>query len=270
MLPLLVVAAFAAMTFAGCMTANAATGSAAVFVKDAPADDVSHLYVTFDKVEVHKMAQENETRESDNETAEGNERDNETAEHSQSASSSQSSNETESRPGTGHVAIAIQVREDSDDEREEGQWLTVLDQNTTVDLKAFNGTASAFLGGADVPAGAYNGIRLSVVAAHLVLKDGTSANVTVPSHKLRIVGHFTVEAGKETQLTLDFDLERSLHQTGNGKWMLMPVLRLEGAHRDRPSLEEMRERERERTEEDRRDRDDWMRHEQERTEQPAR
>ncbi len=244
-LSLLVVAALAATAMAGCMNANASSGGAAIFVKDDPADDVAHLWVTFNKVQLHQM---------ENKTAEREENERQDAEADDDARQRSEHSNATAGPGNGRVSIAIEVDEENDSDSE-AKWITILDQNVTVDLKAFNGTARAFLGDAEVPVGSYNQIRLTVVAAKLQLKDGTTANVTVPGHAIRIKGHFMVEQSKETQLTIDFDLDKSLHQTGNGKWMLKPVLHLEGEKRDKPHDDERRERMRERDDEDERSRE---------------
>ncbi|MES2155337.1 MAG: DUF4382 domain-containing protein [bacterium] len=233
------VATLAVTALAGCMSASGSTGTASVFVKDAPTDDVTHVYVTFSKVQLHQTDNDSEREEQEREEKE---RDDESARANVSAA-----------PGHGRIAISIEVQQDNDTDNESA-WITVMDKPTTVDLLAFNGSASAFLGDADVPVGAYNQIRLTVDSASLTLKDGSTANVTVPGHNLRIKGHFTVDDGKETKLTIDFDLDRSLHQTGNGKWMLKPVLHLESEKGDRPHDDERRERMRERDAEDERSR----------------
>jgi hypothetical protein len=266
-----VIFVLAAAALAGCMTADAG-GSAAMYVKDAPAG-ISHLYVTFNQVQIHQKGAEHEDDEGADQDDGGSAEpgDDESPDHEdddgdESSVSSTSTSGTTSptssatsaptsssatAAGTGRVSVAIEVEEENETD-EDGKWITLLDKNTTVDLAAFSGDARAFLGAADVPAGTYNQIRMRVVSAQLVLSNGTTADVKVPSHWLKIKGPFTVETGKETALTLDFDLEKSLHETGNGEWMLKPVLKLESEHREKPEKAEREKREKERDEENER------------------
>ena len=129
---------------------------------------------------------------------------------------------------------------------------TVERLRKTVDLKAFSGNASSFLGDAAIPVGDYNGIRITVTSATATLaSNGTTVPVKVPSGALRIKGHFSVVAGKETDLTLDFNLARSVVQKGNGEYVLKPVLRLAASERGEAGEQERREREARRDDEDR-------------------
>jgi hypothetical protein len=200
-----------------------------VYVTDAPADNLSHLYVTIDKVQVHQLPNrtaEKEEREADRPTKE---------------------NVTGGTPaGTGRIAIDARV--DDDDGSDDGHWITLSTGATTVDLKALNGSASAFIGDADVPIGNYNIIRLNVTEAKAVWMNGTEQAVKVPGHAIRIVGFFSVEQDKETRLTLDFRLDKSLIQLGNGNLLLKPVVKMMGEHRERPHDDERRERMKERDE----------------------
>ncbi len=236
-LVLAVAATLALGAFAGCVSAEA-KGVTALYVTDAPADDLSHLYVTFDKVQVHQMA--NKTNENDKDD------DDDGPGHANVTSGTS--------PGTGRVSVAVEV--DEDDGSDDGQWITVSSGNVTVDLKALNGSngASAFLGDAEVPVGRYNQIRLTVVEATAVWTNGTQQDVKVPGHAIRIKGHFTVEQDKETRLTLDFDLSKSLVKTGNGKLILKPVIRMDSERREKMRDDERRERMREREERSMRER----------------
>lgn len=48
--------------------------------------------------------------------------------------------------------------------------------------------------------------------------------VVVPSGTLKLNREFCVPASGETTITLDFDGDKSIHQTGNGKYMMTPVV----------------------------------------------
>ncbi len=245
---LVVAAAFAFSALAGCTTANAQTGATALYVKDGPADDLAHLYVSFTQVEVHlKHTEKNETAEVDDDDEAGDDDGNETAEDDDGSDEGVEHNDVEggTSPGTGRVSVAVE-EDDDDDSAGEGRWITIFQGNATIDLRALNGTAKGFLGDGEVPVGVYNGIRIRVSSALAVFNDGTNQTVKVPSKALHIVGKFRVEQDMETALTLDFDLDKSLKETGSGQLILKPVLHLEQDHHKRPGDKERRERIRER------------------------
>lgn len=49
---------------------------------------------------------------------------------------------------------------------------------------------------------------------------------TLPSDKLKIIGNFDVEQDGTTTITLDFDADKSLVITGEGKILFKPVVKL--------------------------------------------
>ncbi len=248
-LPLGLTLVLAAAALAGC-TANA-SGTAAIYVKDAPSDAFTHLYVSFTKAELHQLRAEPKDTDA-NETgdeASGHDDKNET-ESEKNAEGNSGKGRQDGQFGEEMSADEDHGEHDGAD-RAEGAWITVMDRNVTVDLKAFAGNASAFLDAATLPPGTYNGIRLTVTNAVGVLANGTQVPVKVPSGALRIKGHFMVVAGKETALTLDFNLARSIVETGHGKYILKPVLRLASLERDEANDGEHRQREARRDEHDR-------------------
>ncbi len=114
---------------------------------------------------------------------------------------------------------------DEDAEESDGGWM-VLFENASgqdIDLLAANGTAAAFLGEADLPAGNYTQIRIIVQSAYGI-KDDNRVPITVSSGTLKMVQSFEVQADMETKIIIDYDLDRSLHQQGNGAWRFTPVI----------------------------------------------
>lgn len=182
--------------FAGCQQApnleKAATGAVAVYVKDAPSDEFQSVFVTFDQVEVHW---------------------------------------TSSNPNDDvapHTADPTASTNDTGD-MESWRWDTVVNETQTIDLKEFSEDASAFLGGAEVLEGTYTQIRIHVSDAYGISSEDneTRVNITVPSKTLKIVRPWTVTGNNTTVLTIDFDLDQSLHEAGqSGKWILRPVMML--------------------------------------------
>lgn len=114
---------------------------------------------------------------------------------------------------------------ESDDESDDGSW-QILWQNETgqdVDLLNASGDLAVFLGEADLEAGKYTQIRIDATEAYGI-KDGQRIDITLSNNQLKVVKSFDIEADQETRIVLDFDLERSLHQQGNGVWRMTPVI----------------------------------------------
>lgn len=267
---------------------GSAQGAIAFYVKDAPADDFSGVFVTFSRVDVHRSGDEeastspvptstsssspvstpvattnttaatntttptanattptNTTSPTTNTTAPSNTTTptNTTAPATNTTEPSPSSgttnatspvtaNSTSSSPTVSPTLASSPSATDDedDDEGDEGEsgdagWFTIVNSTHTVDLKAFQGDARAFLGDADVPAGRYTQIRIYVDEAYGI-DNGTRVNLTVPSGRLKIVHPWTVGEGETTNLTVDFNLERSVIETGNGEFRLKPVMKL--------------------------------------------
>lgn len=104
-------------------------------------------------------------------------------------------------------------------------WTVLFSDAAGVDVDLLNasGSRAAFLGEADLAAGKYTQLRITVTSAYGVA-NGTQVPLTVSSGTLKLTHPFTVEAGEETRLVIDIDLDRSLHQQGNGSWRLTPVV----------------------------------------------
>lgn len=113
----------------------------------------------------------------------------------------------------------------SDNETDNGEWILVSDQSLSFDLMNVIGV-EAFLASANISTGKYTQIRMDVEKVEGITTDNTSYTAEVPSEKLRIVGPFSIESGAKTVLTLDFDGEKSLVLTGQGKAIFKPVVKL--------------------------------------------
>lgn len=79
----------------------------------------------------------------------------------------------------------------------------------------------------DLPPGNYVKLELIVSSAQMTFNDGSGpVPVTVPSGPqtgLKFPIKFTIANGIHTTLVLDWNTGNSLHQTGNGVWMLRPT-----------------------------------------------
>jgi len=121
-------------------------------------------------------------------------------------------------------------------------WIVLCTDTQTIDLLSLTGgrftplcSRPAADGGVEevpvaVPAGNISQVRLHLVGAQLVFNDGTpSTDVTVPSGTtsgLKIDVNQTVPQGGALEIKLDFNAAQSIHKTGNGKYLMQPVIRV--------------------------------------------
>lgn len=111
-------------------------------------------------------------------------------------------------------------------------------QSRTCDLKRLE-EVTDLLGVGQLEAGHYTQLRLEVsrtriywdnpstgpaCATTIISPLGTFSEVTVPSGKIHLNRQFTIDPGATTTITLDFDGDKSIKQTGNGKYMMQPVI----------------------------------------------
>ena len=129
-----------------------------------------------------------------------------------------------------------------------GAWVTVPfaagGTSRTCDLKKLE-TAQDVLGVGSLPAGHYTQLRLVVSSAAIYFQNassgpacapsiaapgGTMASVDVPSGELKLNREFDLASSGGTRITLDFDGDKSVKQTGNAnakngvRYMMSPVI----------------------------------------------
>jgi hypothetical protein len=103
-----------------------------------------------------------------------------------------------------------------------------------IDLLALSGgLTETLLDDFVLPAGHYVWLRLMVDTAgpldSYIVVNGVPHELTIPSGAetgLKLNRGFDVPAGGSANFTIDFDLRKSVHVTGNGKYMMRPTLRL--------------------------------------------
>lgn len=106
------------------------------------------------------------------------------------------------------------------------------------DLKKLE-TSEDVLGTGALPAGHYTQVRLVVQSATLYFDNastgaacatsiaaptGASAALDIPSGEVRLNREFDVTSSSMMTMLLDFDGNGSIHQTGNGRYAMTPVL----------------------------------------------
>lgn len=108
-------------------------------------------------------------------------------------------------------------------------WETINDEAQTFDLLDFQNGLTTSLASGDVPAGHYDQVRLLVGEGSNVVVDGVTHALDTPSGMqsgIKVIGGFDVPEGGTLDLTIDFDAARSVVLTGNGKYILKPVIRI--------------------------------------------
>lgn len=112
----------------------------------------------------------------------------------------------------------------------------------TCDLKKLENSTQDVLGTGPLEAGEYTMVRLVVQSARVYLDNaavsptpcaasipapaGAVSTATMPSGEVKLNGSFGVAAGGATTILIDFDGESSFSQTGNGSYMINPVIRI--------------------------------------------
>ncbi len=124
----------------------------------------------------------------------------------------------------------IQIhRAGSDNSDEAGDWISanISAANNPFELLALKNSNGlyAILGDANLPSGNYTQIRMDIKSVTVTI-NGENETATVPSGKIKFVRPFEVANGATTVLTFDFDAEKSINVTGNGKVMMKPVIKL--------------------------------------------
>jgi hypothetical protein len=126
----------------------------------------------------------------------------------------------------------------------EGEWTTLPfadgGASRTCDLKKLT-DAQDVLGTGPLAAGRYTMVRLVVTNASLYFDNaaagpacaaavtppaGRMAPVEVPSGTVRLNRQFEVTAADAVNMLLDFDGDRSVRETGNGRYMMTPVIQV--------------------------------------------
>jgi len=122
----------------------------------------------------------------------------------------------------GNTCKEIAVSEENATEETSG-WITVSNQSATFDLMALVGIEQV-MGVASLEPGTYNIIRLEIANVSVVY-NGQAQEAKLPSGKIDILVQFEVTANT-TIAQLDFNLNDSLHITGNGRIIMAPVIKI--------------------------------------------
>jgi hypothetical protein len=111
-----------------------------------------------------------------------------------------------------------------DDNDTIGEWITIVDEPQTFDLIALQDVTELF-GTANLSAGWYTQIRLSVDQA-LVTIDGVQYDLEIPSKNVKLIKPWKIVDNETLILTLDFDVQESVHETGEGTYIMNPTIKI--------------------------------------------
>jgi hypothetical protein len=180
-----VIAVFASVIMAGCTTAPVGQSTLIIAVRDAPkTTDIGTI--TYLGLKISEVSVH---RASANETA----------------------------PETGEEMTATE----SDDTGTAG-WTVVVSQAQTVDLMKLT-NVSEVIGQKTMESGKYTQIRLKIDSGTITV-DGTEHTLDVPSGVLRLNRGFVLIPNETLELTLDFNVEKSVIRTGADQYRLKPVI----------------------------------------------
>lgn len=129
----------------------------------------------------------------------------------------------------GQVNIVVTRVEVHVADSSEGTWMVVNSVPHTYDLLQLTNGASVVLGDTFLTPGHYTQIRLVLGEGNNVVINGDTIPLIIPGSiqtGIKLIHEFDIEPGNLYELLLDFDAERSIHVTGNGKYMMNPVIRV--------------------------------------------
>ncbi len=109
-------------------------------------------------------------------------------------------------------------------------WVAVSNETKQYDLLALKQSgAVSLLANANVDVGTYDQMRL-MVSKVVVIKNGVAQEAKLPSGELKIIGKIVIDADKTSTAVFDFMADKSLHITGNGKFIFAPVVKIKKRH----------------------------------------
>jgi hypothetical protein len=126
-------------------------------------------------------------------------------------------------------AVLIDIQEVQLHSENQG-WVSVPLANPGVyNLLDFSNGMDTLLGSCEMEAGTISQVRLILGNNNSILVDGVAFPLTIPSGStsgLKFNVHQEIVAGYNYRFWIDFDAAHSIHRTGNGKYMLKPVIRM--------------------------------------------
>ena len=121
----------------------------------------------------------------------------------------------------GDMDINLEENDDVDDDNE-SSFIVLMEEEVQVNLLDLTNGVTTNLVDVDVPVGTYDLVRVYVKGVNVVLVDGTTYDLKVPSGeqsgiKVFIKPGIVVSGGLSSDLLLDFDVSKSFVARGGGK-----------------------------------------------------
>lgn len=189
---------------------SALTGRLIVNITDAPsAPEIDEVWLTITGLQVH-MAGSDDSEEQEQEQ-----------EQNSQETQNQENNQNQNENGGGWIEVS-------------------LVGDARFNLLTLQNGLQAKLAMGELDAGKYTQLRMDVKLVELHIK-GTATNVykeaKLPSNVLKFVHPFEIVNGEDTVLLFDFDALKSVNETGNGKYMFKPVIKLTTTKQPQGNLE---------------------------------
>lgn len=111
-----------------------------------------------------------------------------------------------------------------------GEWIALETNSGIYDLTDLGNLAVVLANGGNLPPGYVGQMRLLLGAENSVMVDSVLYDLKTPSAQqsgLKINLDFTILPGYLYEIYLDFDAGSSIVSTGNGKYLLKPVIRVD-------------------------------------------
>ena len=105
-----------------------------------------------------------------------------------------------------------------------GEWITIVNESQTFDLIQLINVTDIF-GTANLSAGWYTQIRLYVEQA-LVTIDGVQHDLEISPQHIKLIKPWRIVDGETLVLILDFDIQKSIHKTGNDRYKMKPTIKV--------------------------------------------
>jgi Domain of unknown function (DUF4382) len=126
-----------------------------------------------------------------------------------------------------NIAVdSVRVHVDSGDST--SGWYTISRSPAMYDLLQFMGGKDTLIAEGEIPAGYYSQMRLYIGGGSNVVVAGVTHPLETPSGSqsgLKLNIQATIIGGVKYVLVLDFDAGRSIVVTGNGRYLLKPVIK---------------------------------------------
>lgn len=108
-------------------------------------------------------------------------------------------------------------------------WITIPTGTKKFDLLELKRTGVGgiygFLGEGRLKEGTYTQLTLTVSEVNVVKFDGSTYAAKLPSNTIKFIRQLTVRKGETATVVFDFEADRSLHETGDGKYIFLPVIK---------------------------------------------